>query len=210
MLDSLGRTAQPDPEDFYMQLPDSATFQDITSNCTLPPFTRLRLTEYYLSNEKDFESKYEDLYKERLVLLYFYSHSIVCLREQYMYFLCAITLVEQYTTGLSFSRFCKYVRLSSCSADNMTYVCGAVWAEMRKVVSYKVDIMMTKEGMIEQAQCECGAGQGPTAHCKHVACILLALLDFTKTKTVHTERTCTQVYFWLVSVCPTLHVCTCM
>ncbi|KAK4318801.1 hypothetical protein Pmani_010224 [Petrolisthes manimaculis] len=39
---------------------------------------------------------------------------------------------------------------------------------MKKTVSYKVDTSLTKDGVVSESQCECAAGQGPAAHCKHV------------------------------------------
>ena len=59
----------------------------------------------------------------------------------------------------------------------MYYISSVVWAEMRKQNSYKV----------------CGAGQGPSAHCKHVTTVLYALRRLTADGTILTEQTCTQV-----------------
>ena len=33
------------------------------------------------------------------------------------------------------------------------------------------DISIDSNQVIDEAQCECGAGQGPTTHCKHVDCM---------------------------------------
>lgn len=51
-------------------------------------------------------------------------------------------------------------------------------AEMKKSVVYEIDVCMDKDGFIVECQCECAAGMGPNAHCKHVCAVLLALYDF--------------------------------
>jgi hypothetical protein len=79
------------------------------------------------------------------------------------------------------------------SVDSI-FITGNVWAEMRKSVTYNVDIELCgKTSTISQCQCDCSAGQGPTAHCKHVGCVLYAIHQFTMTKEILTEVTCTQV-----------------
>lgn len=81
-------------------------------------------------------------------------------------------------------------------SGGLTYLTSTVWAEMRKAVSYKVDVSLDGSGVVQEAQCECGAGQGPTAHCKHVACVLFAGVQFLATGQVLCEVTCTQVRQW--------------
>ena len=73
-------------------------------------------------------------------------------------------------------RYMRWLRLSQ--SDNRDFLSATVWAEMRKSVSYKVDISVDQFGVVVEAQCECGAGQGPTAHCKHVACTLHSAQQF--------------------------------
>ena len=67
--------------------------------------------------------------------------------------------------------------------ENFHYIRGNVRAEMKKI-SYEVDIKIKHDGTICKAQCECPAGAAGEngAHCKHICCILHALLDFSKTK----------------------------
>ena len=88
-------------------------------------------------------------------------------------------------------RFIRYAR--SSSLNQLHYVTGSVWAEMRKAVSYKVDISLDDHGVVSEAQCECGADQGPTAHCKHVITVLYGLHRLAVDETIVTEQTCTQV-----------------
>jgi len=88
----------------------------------------------------------------------------------------------------------RYMRLLRVSHfQNLYYVASVVWAEMKKQTSYKVDVSLDEHGIVSEAQCECGAGQGPTAHCKHVTTVLYALFRLRVDGTVLTEQTCTQV-----------------
>ena len=78
-----------------------------------------------------------------------------------------------------------------------TYIYGVVWSEMRKKVAYRADVMLEHTGVILESQCECGAGQGPSAHCKHVVCVMIAAVNFKRTGQMLSEQTCTQVgTFW--------------
>ena len=69
------------------------------------------------------------------------------------------------------------------------YITACVWAEMKKSVSYKVDILLDEVFVIQESQCECGAGQGPSAHCKHVACVLYGIHFTTCCGLLITEQT---------------------
>ena len=84
------------------------------------------------------------------------------------------------------------LRAAVSQGDN-TFVSAIVWAEMRKAASYKIDISINRDGVIQESQCECGAGEGPTAHCKHVGAVLYGPTCFCQTGIVTTELTCTQV-----------------
>ena len=78
---------------------------------------------------------------------------------------------------------------------NNIYIKGNIWAEMSKSVSYTVDVCFDINMIVQEAQCECGAGQGPTAQCKHIACVLYALHMFDDKKEILSEQTCTQVLY---------------
>jgi hypothetical protein len=45
-------------------------------------------------------------------------------------------------------------------------------------------------GVVLECQCECTAGTGPSAHCKHVALVLFALTRVSEG--ILTKETCTQ------------------
>jgi putative phage-type endonuclease len=90
-------------------------------------------------------------------------------------------------------RFVRYVRMASEDKSSRIFIASVVWAEMRKSTAYKVDLSLDCHAIVQQAQCECGAGQGPNAHCKHVAAVLYGLTAFCETGDIVTELTCTQV-----------------
>lgn len=82
-----------------------------------------------------------------------------------------------------------------CSCEDPqhgTYFKAQVKAEMKSNIVYRVDILVNMEHVIEEAQCECAAGMGPRAHCKHVVCVLYGLSEFVLTRTFKTVQTCTQ------------------
>ena len=71
----------------------------------------------------------------------------------------------------------------SVSTDSDIYVRSQCCAEIRKGVSYVVDVKFHSDGTVVECQCECAAGIGPTAHCKHVRSVLFAVNDFITHKT---------------------------
>ncbi|ELT91018.1 hypothetical protein CAPTEDRAFT_223758 [Capitella teleta] len=75
-------------------------------------------------------------------------------------------------------------------AGNITYISGRVRAQLKRKLNYAVDVSFDGHGIVQQAQCECGAGMGPHAHCKHVMIILYGL-TFAK-QGILTHETCTQ------------------
>ena len=84
----------------------------------------------------------------------------------------------------------RYVRWAERS--DQFYFRGNCWAQMKRSVSYNVDILADLCGNIRQAQCECAAGLGPSAHCKHILCVLFCLVQFFTSGILNTEQTCTQ------------------
>lgn len=85
----------------------------------------------------------------------------------------------------------KFLRSIRFSADtDFTFVCGRVSAEYSKQLVYKVDIKLNRHGVVDECQCQCAAGMGPDAHCKHAAVVYYAM---TKVKEgIVTKETCTQ------------------
>ena len=79
------------------------------------------------------------------------------------------------------------------STESKTYVIGRCAAEMKKSLSYQVDIVLdSNHGAIMECQCECAVGSAPGTHCKHVQCVLLAMESFTMNRSILTQQTCTQ------------------
>jgi len=76
--------------------------------------------------------------------------------------------------------------------DNKVFVRARCFAEMKKSITYNVDVIVCQRGGVLEAQCECGAGLGPDAHCKHVICILYGLIQFTKVGDLMVQETCTE------------------
>ena len=88
-------------------------------------------------------------------------------------------------------RFLRYLR-SAKSGENMCFV-GQCRAEMKKSVSYIVHLLQDPEGDVLESQCECAAGMGPKAHCKHIQVVLLGLVDISEGKVPLLELSCTDV-----------------
>ena len=91
--------------------------------------------------------------------------------------------------GLYKEKHLCYIRV--CYSENFDcyFLKSACHAEMKKAVVYCMDIRISIDGEIQEAQCECGAGMGPTAHCKHMCALLYAS---SKSGAVCVETTCTE------------------
>ena len=87
-------------------------------------------------------------------------------------------------------RFLAYVRQTY--EDGKVFLHAKCYSEMTKNASYIVDIQFDTRGIPQQAQCECGAGQGPDAHCKHIQTVMWGLVQLSSTGELLTEETCTQ------------------
>ena len=70
----------------------------------------------------------------------------------------------------------RYLRVSSDVSQTCTYIASSCFAEYRNGTSYEVDILLDETGSIIEAQCECHAGVGPSAHCKHVCTVIFGAL----------------------------------
>lgn len=86
--------------------------------------------------------------------------------------------------------FLLYIR--KAHFHNELYFCARVASEFRKSIEYTVDIKVTTYGCISETQCECAAGKGPSACCKHVLVACEALKDFVKSKDYKSRLTCTE------------------
>ena len=98
--------------------------------------------------------------------------------------------VDDHVKFIYKSKFLKYVRLA-CD-DEMFFVRCECKAEMKRSISFKVDVYVDVDGCVVQCQCECAAGMGPSAVCKHIYTVLFGLQMFSKSGEIVTEETCTQ------------------
>lgn len=95
--------------------------------------------------------------------------------------------LKENVIGMYLGKFLRSVRFS---VNSSTYICGRVSAEYTKSLVYKVDIKLDGHGVIQECQCQCKAGTGPNAHCKHVGLVYYAT---TKVREgIMTKETCTQ------------------
>lgn len=95
--------------------------------------------------------------------------------------------IALYTDG-----FINYVRTSSVHSPVDFFVRAECRAEMKLKVTYLIDVCIDKDGVVKECQCECGAGMGPHAHCKHVAAVLYGLVKFSESGDFVTAQSCTQ------------------
>lgn len=73
------------------------------------------------------------------------------------------------------------------------YLSEIVGAAMKKQVSYNYKIKLEKQsGGPVNSKCECPAGKGPHATCKHIAAVLLMAQCFSEKGDILVEKTCTQ------------------
>ena len=80
-----------------------------------------------------------------------------------------------------------------CAKENeKTFVQMLVRAEMKKMNRYHVYLVLETDGNVVGAHCECAAGGGSAARCKHVATSLYGLEALTRTGKIQVEMTCTQ------------------
>lgn len=98
--------------------------------------------------------------------------------------------IESKAKNLYNDGFIRYLRTTEY--NSLWYVRGAIRAEMSKSIVYIIDIEIGQDGNVLKCQCECAAGMGPFAHCKHVSTALYACACFKQHGSIKTEQTCTQ------------------
>ncbi|KAH3815048.1 hypothetical protein DPMN_143567 [Dreissena polymorpha] len=98
---------------------------------------------------------------------------------------------DQLVTSFYGDKFLLYLWMFS--SDNLCYVKSSCRAEMNKKIDlYVVDISFTKHGFVHDAQCECGAGEGPFGHCKHVGTVLYFSVKCVQSGEVKVESSFTE------------------
>lgn len=69
---------------------------------------------------------------------------------------------------------------------------GVVEAAMKKRLSYAFKIRINLCGEVLNSHCECKAGAGVHATCKHIAAVLMSIANFIKTGTLSIRKSCTE------------------
>ncbi|XP_062598965.1 uncharacterized protein LOC134260414 [Saccostrea cucullata] len=87
-------------------------------------------------------------------------------------------------------------RIFACSSLQIRdhiFFSGIVGAAMKNKVTYNYKIKLTRStGEPVNSHCECPAGKGPHGTCKHIAAVLLMLVDFVNTGEIEVEKSCTD------------------
>jgi hypothetical protein len=78
------------------------------------------------------------------------------------------------------------------SGQDAIFFSGIVGAEMKKQVTYNVKLVVGVNGEVKNSHCECPAGQGPHATCKHITCILIILHKFVESGELRVAKSCTE------------------
>lgn len=71
------------------------------------------------------------------------------------------------------------------------YVTGMVSSEMKKNIVYNV-VVKLKNHLVLEAQCECAAGMGPYAQCKHILVVICGIIDMSQNKTIKLKGSVTS------------------
>ena len=79
------------------------------------------------------------------------------------------------------------------SDNKQFFFSGIVSAEMRTNAAYITRIRIeASSANVLNSECDCPAGEGPTATCKHVVAMLLLLVDFVSTGNLAVTGSCTD------------------
>jgi len=63
---------------------------------------------------------------------------------------------------------------------------------MKKTVAYDIHLCINNSGVVVSTECECAAGMGPHAHCKHIRALLLGLVSFCRGQQLVVAASCTD------------------
>lgn len=82
--------------------------------------------------------------------------------------------------------------LTESKNDEYVFYRAQVNSEMTKALTYFVKLVLVLDGSIAEASCECIAGKGNGAVCKHVAVVCYALLHLKEQGKLCIKNTCTD------------------
>ena len=83
----------------------------------------------------------------------------------------------------------KCIRTISINVNDSGIVASAV----KKKSSYCFRMKVSRSGELQNSDCECTAGKGPSATCKHIGCVALKLFQFRECGKVTVQKSCTEV-----------------
>ena len=116
-----------------------------------------------------------------------------------LYTVCRVSLIKLQFRVVTFCknlvcticfRFIRFMRY--CEQDDKIFMKTQCQAKMHRTTTYNIDISIDKYGNVLETQCECAAGMGPFAHCKHINSSFLPRLDHSAGKSMNLELTCTE------------------
>ncbi|XP_069678760.1 uncharacterized protein [Periplaneta americana] len=88
----------------------------------------------------------------------------------------------------------RFINFIKCYVNSSAvFIISQVKSEYTKNKKYEVKLVLNKSSIISGADCECVAGAGPKASCKHIAALCYALEHFSKSGEIKCSQTCTQV-----------------
>ena len=118
------------------------------------------------------------------------------------------TIVEQYILfrqvsgqdNADVSAMKKGERMMEANVDALSFYqdkdqfffTGIVSAEMKNVAYITRIRVHAASGNVLNSECDCPAGEGPTATCKHIVAVLLLLINFISTGTLAVTGSCTD------------------
>lgn len=119
------------------------------------------------------------------------SSPMPSLNSEEMEMFCRLTERENITTSRNMydEYFLMSCRLAEENGDY--YVTGMVSSEMRKTIVYNV-VVKLKNHLILEAQCECAAGMGPYAQCKHILVVICGIIDMHQNKSIKLKGSVTS------------------
>ena len=85
--------------------------------------------------------------------------------------------------------------VKACSVlqmDPVYYFTGMVRASMKRHVNYWCRMSCSDRGEIVNTECDCPAGTGPHAACKHLACMALMLRKCVHSQAIMMDKACTE------------------
>ena len=83
-------------------------------------------------------------------------------------------------------------KIEPTSTTGKAYIRCNCLPEMKKTMTYKVEMALSESGDIIYASCPCPAGKGPLGSCKHVAALCYALEEFARLKCTREYQSCTS------------------